>query len=162
MPVVKYQCSKGHVHKAIVSSTQLAESTRACHCGEDASRQVSGFGLGGQIFFDLMRAEDNLLGKNRKESFRDAKCIKAWEKDKGLVQCTAQEMRDYKEYATDKTVDQEKTIAQDGRNAWFDRVDREDIQEVTGWNTQQYNRWKEPTDEYESAIKDGTVTTETA
>jgi hypothetical protein len=71
-------------------------------------------------------------------------------------------MREYKEYATDETVDQEKTIAQDGRNAWFDRVDREDIQEVTGWNTQQYNRWKEATDEYESTIKDGTATTETA
>lgn len=162
MPVVKYQCPNGHLHKSIVVFTDSARPTHKCHCGEIGTRQMSGFGVGGQIFFDLMRAEDQLLGKNRKQSFKDSSDVKAWEKENGVVQCTAQEMREYKEYATDEAVDQHNTIEREGRDAWFDRVDKEDIQQVTGWDSQQYTRWKEATDEYESAIKNGTVTTETA
>ena len=162
MPVVKYQCPNGHLHKSIVVFTDSARPTHKCHCGEIGTRQMSGFGVGGQIFFDLMRAEDQLLGKNRKQSFRDSSDVKAWEKENGVVQCTAQEMREYQEYATDEAVDQHNTIEREGRDAWFDRVDKEDIQQVTGWDSQQYTRWKEATDEYESTIKNGAVTTETA
>lgn len=161
MPVVKYQCPNGHQHKVIYVFANTAKPTTTCHCGATSTRHMSGFGIGGQVFFDLMRAEDQLLGKNREQSFRDASDVKAWEKDNGVVPCTAQEMREYKEYATDQAVDQHNTIEREGREAWFDRVDKEDIQEVTGWDTQQYTRWKEATDEYESAIKNGTVTTET-
>ncbi len=148
MPLVKYKCEQGHVYRRIL----LADlpSIDVCKCGSQSKRVMSNFGLGGQIFFDLMQAESTLLGSGSSERFNDSNDVRAWEKNNGVVQCTAKEQREYREYTTDQAVDQHKTIVNEGREAWFDRGDKEEIQQSNGWNDSQYNRWKEVSDEYES------------
>jgi hypothetical protein len=149
MPIINYTCSSGHRVRRIMY--QDIPDKVPCHCGLDAHRKISTFVLGSEVFFDLAQSEDMILGKNRKTSFRDAKDKKAWEKEQGVVPCSAKEMRESREYATDQIVDQEKIIATGGVEAWYDHGDKQEIIEKTGWTDSQYNRWKEVNDEYESS-----------
>ena len=109
MPIINYTCSTGHKVRRIMY--QDIPDQVPCHCGLDAYRKISSFVLGSEVFFDLAQSEDMILGKNRKTSFRDARDKKAWEKEQGVVPCSSKEMREYREYATDQIVDQEKIIA---------------------------------------------------
>tara|TARA_R110000751_G_scaffold8607_2_gene33607 strand:- start:501 stop:953 length:453 start_codon:yes stop_codon:yes gene_type:complete len=147
MALIVYQCESNHKTKRLFKVAPPQYLT--CKCGKSSRRYISGFSIEGEIYYDLMRAEDVILGKNNERTFSDATDIKQWEQEEGVVRCTEQEQKMYREEIKEMKIDKDKIIEEDGTQAWYDKIDQIDIQESTGWDNKTYTKWKDTQDAYE-------------
>ena len=147
MALIVYQCESNHETKRLFKASPPEYLT--CKCGKSSRRHISRFSIEGEIYYDLMRAEDVILGKNNERTFSDATDIKQWEQEEGVVRCTEQEQKMYREEIKEMKIDKDKIIEEDGTQAWYDKIDQTDIQESTGWDNKTYTKWKDTQDAYE-------------
>lgn len=160
MPVHTYFCSTCQsCADEIFLGSETVPQTLTCLCGATMERgRVYRFRHVGPVFHDLMQIEENLLGKTKMaqgQRIRSKRDVEKWEKDNNLVRCTAQQARVNMEYSEEMAYEQGKIISTEGRDGWFEHCNKSDIKNITGWDDNQYVRWRNMNNAEERRIKSG-------
>lgn len=161
MPTYTYICTQCRVSMdELFKSYEDSPDTITCFCEGTMSRgSVYDFKLVGPIFHDLMQIEKQLLGNKGLQAgkrIRGKKDIEKWERENGLVRCTAKEERMGREYYSDTEAQQRDIVSKQGRQGWYEHCDRSDIKDITGWSEGQYHRWKDMNNAEQKRVNDGT------
>ena len=157
MPVYGYVCKLCKIiAEELYFDPDDAPQTAKCLCGGMMQRSnIHRFRHVGPVFHDLMQVEKQLLGaKGLKEGkrLRGKRDIENWERANGLVRTTARQQRVNDEYANEMVYEQGKIVNSEGKDGWFEHVNRGDIKRITGWSESQYVRWRNLNNAEESRI----------
>lgn len=164
MPTYTYTCPECRCAKdEFFVNYKDSLDTMVCFCGGTMGKDtVYTFKLVGPVFHDLMQIEETLLGKQALKAgkrLRGKRDIERWERENGLVRCTAKEEREGHEYYCDTRSEQSEILARAGQDGWFEHVNRGDIKDITGWSESQYLRWRNMNNAEQTRINSGTAPT---
>lgn len=157
MPVYGYACQNCRmVAEELYFDPDAAPDTAICLCGGLMKRRnINRFRHVGPVFHDLMQIEHQLLGSQGLKAgkrIRGKRDIENWERENGLVRTTSQQQRINDEYAHEMVYQQGEIVQQEGKDGWFEHVNKSDIKNITGWSDSQYVRWRNLNNAEESRI----------